>query len=161
MRVFLSVIFSFVLLQVNAQVANFDHVDILIGRSKEYVVEYFTKLNNMSTNPTYKVTTEYTDNAQENIKVEYSLADEKYYKCISNEVIIGENNLVRMQLISFTNESASSNLNFLKSNFKSYDDKNSLSGNDWQFKLNENSFIQANFKKFENLYVLTYFYNKY
>lgn len=144
-----------------SQIQNFDNVELLLGKSKSEIITYFEKLNKMSKNPFYKIKTEYNGDAQEVISVEYAITEEKYYKCLANTVILDSKSKVFQQSFFFSNESASANLNYLKSKFSFLKSTNEKDESNWEYKINEEYFIHGIFKKIDDdLYILTYYFDK-
>ena len=103
------------------------HIELLIGQLDTHVISYFDSLNNLKSNPYYKIKKDVSDYGDMILSNEFSLSDESYYTCLSVTARFARIKGVELcdrQYISGTSEFSKLNLDFIKDNFKFVSEKN-------------------------------------
>lgn len=137
----LSVLFS---LSAYSQI---DHIQVLVGLTEPEVRVYMDSLLNLKTNPYYKIKQDVNNTGDLILKSEFALSDESFYNCHSIQCLFTRSGGVEYctrQLIIGQSQFATSNLNFIKDNFKK------MASGKWQMQLNENYKAFATFEVTEN-----------
>jgi|SRR5690348_3178118 len=150
-RILISILLFFTCYSSFSQIS---HIELLIGRSDSDVTSYFDSLNSLKRNPYYKIKKGVSNYGDMILSVEYAIDDESYYTCSSIMTrfarLKGEEFCDREYVMGST-EFATSNLDFIKDNFKF------VSENNWEKILVPDHFkIVASFEKQENSYLIKY-----
>ena len=122
---------------------------MFILMNEKSVTHWLDSLNSLSSNPYYKIKRGAADNGDLTLTCEYSLSEERLYKCLTVMVRFtytdGEN-ICTMQIIHGSEEYAEYNLKFVRDNFKN------VSDGKWSMRYYKNYeptsiFINAEFQK--------------
>lgn len=152
-KIILSLIFF---ISISPSFSQIKHIKLLVLKTEKEVVKYFDSLNNLKSNPYYKITRDVSEDGDLILRAEYSLDDEQFYTCTNISTIFqrAENGVevcIR-QIIKGSTKFASSNLSFIKDNFKW------ISEGKWEKLPYANSPLKfvANFGKQNDLYMIIY-----
>lgn len=107
-----------------------DNMRIFLGSNDVQVSNYFDSLNSLKPNPAYKIEKGLTADGDLTLKVDFSIYDEQFYKCLAIWAIFQRVNgteYCSKQLILGSSEYAEYNLAFIKDNFKR------VSDNSWEY----------------------------
>jgi hypothetical protein len=152
------ILFFFILFNSNDTFSQIDNIKLLLGQSEYEVTKYLDSLNNLKTNPYYKVVKDVTKDGDLFLKNDFSIYDQTFYKCFSTNFVFARVNGVDYCVKEwFLGESkySISNLNFIKNNYIE------ISNAKWGLPINlpwykGTASIIATFEKIENDYVITY-----
>ena len=154
-KIYLILIVTLFNLNLFSQLRDLGAPKILVGMGEDYVLKYFNELNSLSSNSAYRIEKEYNNEGNLTYKVEFAMAEEKYYNCLSMDASFrkGKDGLIcESQSLFFTNVSADANVNQLNKVFTKY------KSNEWRFDYNSKIYIEAQFFKVESSYGILYIF---
>jgi len=127
---------------------------IFIMMNEASVTHYLDSLNNLSSNPYYKIKKEAADNGDLILSCEYAMNEQYLYKCLQVSVrfrYIKGTNICTRQMLTGYEEYAQDNLQFIREKFT-----NVSSGN-WEMDYGDNGLkIHAEFKGEDKYFTLDY-----
>lgn len=127
-----------------------DHISVMVGKPENTVRKYLDSLNQLKSNPYYKIKSDVSKEGDQILKVSFALADEAYYGCL--DIILkfqrtkDSVEVCTDQIIGGKSEYAYRNVSYLKDNFKF------VSTNYWEKSCEcvFNAIIAANFVRQDN-----------
>lgn len=151
-RISISILTFFIF---NSSFSQINHIDVLIGKLDSHVTKYFDSLNNLKSNPYYKIKRDVTNYGDMLLSVEFSSVDQSYYNCLSITTRFTRSQgseFCDKQYITGRSEFAKPNLDFIKDNFTFVQEKNI-----WEKVLIPGHFkVVATFESEEKFYNITY-----
>jgi len=123
---------------------------MLVGKDKEYVIQYLTNLNNQIPNPYSKIEHDVSNDGELILSNSFAIANENHYKCtdvvfLFHKFSKGDETCVK-ELIMGHVEYAIDNLDYVKKNF------NYLESNNWEKDFSDIWKINATFERQESTY---------
>ena len=103
-----------------AQNYRVDRYQVLVGKTKSQVIDYFNELYSHTSNTYKKIESTFDEDGDIKLKVGYAMSEEDKFSCLDAEAIftkIGNEQICVVMLISGTQEYGDRNINYLKDNF--------------------------------------------